>query len=66
MKKSLAIALVSAFVMTAGAGAMAANTTSTSDNKFVAGAKKVGAGVAWPFKKVGQGMKAVGHKITGK
>ena len=65
MKKSLAIALVSAFVLTASAGAMAANSNN-SDNKVVAAGKKVCTAVCWPFKKIGEGCKAVGHKITGK
>jgi hypothetical protein len=63
MKKSLAIALVSLF-MVAGSASMAANNS--SDNKVVAGCKKVGTAIVWPFKKLGQGMKAVGHKISGK
>ena len=65
MKKSLAIALVSAFVMTAGAGAMAANSSS-GDNKVQACGKKVCSAVCWPFKKIGEGMKAVKNKVTGK
>ena len=64
MKKSLAIALVSAFVLSATAGAMAAN--SSSDNKVVAGAKKVGNAICWPFKKVGEGTKNAWKKVTGK
>jgi hypothetical protein len=64
MKKSLTIALVAAFVMSAGASAMAANTS--SDNKVVAAGKKVCTAVCWPFKKLGEGCKAVGSKITGK
>ena len=63
MRKSLAIALVSLFMVCAS-GANAANTS--SDNPVVAGAKKVGTAIVWPFKKIGQGMKAVGHKLTGK
>ncbi len=62
MKKSLALALLSVFVLSTGA--MAAN--SSSDNKVVAGAKKVGLCIVWPFKKLGQGAKAVKEKITGK
>ncbi|HEY9790995.1 MAG TPA: hypothetical protein V6D22_11385 [Candidatus Obscuribacterales bacterium] len=65
MKKSLAIALVSAFVLSATAGAMAANS-SNSDNKVVAGAKKVGNAIVWPFKKVGEGTKNAWKKVTGK
>ncbi len=64
MKKSLALTLLSVIVLSASSGAMAANTS--SDNKVVAAGKKVGCAVVWPFKKVGQGLKAVGSKIKGK
>ena len=57
--------MVSALFLIASSGAMAANSSS-SDNKVVAGAKKVGSAIVWPFKKMGEGMKAVGKKITGK
>jgi hypothetical protein len=63
MKKSLAFALLSVLVLSASSGAMAANT---SGNPVVTGAKKVGLAIAWPFKKVGAGLKAVGHKVSGK
>ena len=62
MKKSVALlSLLSVLAISASNGsAMAA------DNKVVAGAKKVGSAIAWPFKKVGAGLKAVGKKISGK
>ena len=63
MNKSLAIALLSVSLLSLGTGCMAANS---SDNKVVTGAKKMGQAIVWPFKKVGQGMKAVGKKVTGK
>ena len=62
MKKSLAFALLSAMILSASNGAMAAG----SDNKVVAAGKKVGQAIVWPFKKMGEGMKAVGNKIKGK
>lgn len=49
---------------------IAANSTGSpawaDDNKLVAGVKKVGSAIVWPFKKVGQGFKAVGKKLSGK
>lgn len=36
------------------------------DNVIVKGAKKTGAAIVWPFKKIGSGMKAIGKKISGK
>lgn len=61
MKKSLAIAIISTFVLTASTSAADA-----ADNKVVTGAKKVGNAIVWPFKKIGEGAKAVGKKVTGK
>ncbi len=67
MKKSFAVALVSVIMLSATAGAMAANSTSNNnDNKVVTGAKKVGNAIAWPFKTGWNGMKAGWHKISGK
>lgn len=67
MKKSLAVALVSVFMLSASAGAIAANSTnSNSDNKVVTGCKKVGNAIAWPFKKTWSGMQAGWHKLSGK
>ena len=64
MKKSLALTVLSVLVLSATSGAMAAN--SSNDNKVVAGAKKVGQAIVWPFKKVGAGLKVVGNKMKGK
>ena len=45
------------------------NSTGTAaladDNKVVAGAKKVCNAIVWPFKKIGEGLKTAGKKITG-
>jgi hypothetical protein len=62
MKKSLALALI---VAATTAGAAYADAAKVMDGAK-SGAKKVGHAVVWPFKKVGQGMKAVGKKVTGK
>lgn len=62
MKKSVALAVLSVIVLSASSGAAA----NAADNKVVAGAKKVGLAIVWPFKKIGEGMKAVGKKVTGK
>jgi hypothetical protein len=62
MKKSLALALI---VVATTAGAANADAAKVVDGAK-AGAKKVGLAIVWPFKKVGQGMKAVGKKVTGK
>ena len=61
MKKSLALGLLSVLAISASTGAAWAD-----DNKVVAGAKKVGTVIVWPFKKLGQGLKAVKDKVTGK
>lgn len=61
MKKSVALAMLSVLVLAASTGAADA-----ADNKVVAGAKKVGLAIVWPFKKLGEGAKAVGKKVTGK
>ncbi len=61
MNKSVALTLLSTIVIAASTGAAVA-----ADNKVKAGAKKVATAVVWPFKKVGEGMKAVGKKVTGK
>jgi hypothetical protein len=61
MKKSLALTLLSVLAITASAGAAQA-----ADNKLKDGAKKVGSAIVWPFKKMGEGIKAVGKKISGK
>jgi hypothetical protein len=61
MKKSVALAVLSVIVLSASTGA-----ANAADNKVVAGAKKVGVAIVWPFKKIGEGMKAVGKKVTGK
>ncbi len=47
----------------------ACNAASAADNKLQTGMKKVGTAVVWPFKKVGQGLKAMGNgmkKMVGK
>ena len=62
--KNLAFALLSVLVLSASSGALAAKTS--SGNPVMAGAKKVGFAIVWPFKKVGAGLKAVGHKVSGK
>lgn len=62
MKKSLALALI---VVATTASAASADGAKIMDGAK-AGAKKVGNAVVWPFKKMGQGMKAVGKKMTGK
>ncbi len=61
MNKSVALTLLSTIVLASSTGSAVA-----ADNKVVAGAKKVGTAIVWPFKKVGEGMKAVGKKVTGK
>ncbi len=61
MKKSLALMLLSVLAISASTGAAMAD-----DNKVVAGAKKIGSAIVWPFKKLGQGLKAAGKKVTGK
>ncbi len=61
MKKYLPVAVVLGIALT-----NVGSDASAEDGKVVAGAKKVGNAVTWPFKKVGQGLKAVGKKISGK
>lgn len=60
--RSVALALAAVVVMSAASTSAAV----AADNKVVAGAKKVGVAIVWPFKKIGEGMKAVGKKVTGK
>ena len=55
MKRVLSVLLV------AGIFFACANSASAEDNKVKAGAKKVGSAIVWPFKKMGQGMKAMGE-----
>jgi putative cell wall-binding protein len=46
-----------------------ANAAFAADNKMQEGAKKVGSAIVWPFKKMGQGLKAMGNgmkKMVGK
>lgn len=62
MNKSLALALI---VVAATAGAASADGGKIVDGAK-SGAKKVGHAIAWPFKKIGHGMKAVGKKVSGK
>jgi hypothetical protein len=62
MNKSLALALI---VVATTAGVASADGGKIVDGAK-SGAKKVGHAVVWPFKKMGQGMKAVGKKVTGK
>ena len=62
MKKT--ITLLSAAVI-----ALSVCNAAQADSKIQNGAKKVGSAVAWPFKKMGQGLKAMGHgmkKMVGK
>ncbi|HEY9783841.1 MAG TPA: hypothetical protein V6D17_00475 [Candidatus Obscuribacterales bacterium] len=64
MNKSLALGLAIAISMACASSAMAAD-----DNKVVAAGKKVGSAIVWPFKKLGQGLKAMGNgakKMVGK
>jgi hypothetical protein len=61
MKKAVALSVLSVIVLSASTGSAVA-----ADNKVKAGAKKVGVAIVWPFKKIGEGMKAVGKKVTGK
>jgi len=45
------------------------NSASAEDSKLKTGVKKVGTAIVWPFKKVGQGLVAMGHgakKLVGK
>lgn len=47
----------------------ASNSAFAADNKLQDGMKKVGSAVVWPFKKMGQGLKAMGNgmkKMVGK
>lgn len=63
MKKNFALGLA---VMLAVASASAAQA---EDSKIKAAGKKVGGAIVWPFKKLGQGMKAMGNgakKLVGK
>jgi hypothetical protein len=61
MKKYLPLCVI-AIIAANGMGSPAW----ADDNKIVTGMKKVGSAIVWPFKKVGQGLKAVGKKLTGK
>jgi hypothetical protein len=67
MKKT-ALFLLASITMTASmpAFAQAKPASSSSDNKVVAGAKKVGRGIMWGPKKMWGGMKSMGKKMTGK
>lgn len=63
MKKNFALGLAVALAVSS------ASAASAEDSKIKAGAKKVGGAIAWPFKKVGQGLKAMGNgakKMVGK
>ena len=62
MKKIVSLSLVGLFAM-----ALAATTPALADdNKVVAGAKAIGKGIMWGPKKLWEGTKAVGKKISGK
>jgi hypothetical protein len=43
-----------------------AGQAQAEDGKFKAGAKKVGNAIMWAPRKIGHGMKAGWHKMTGK
>jgi D-arabinose 5-phosphate isomerase GutQ len=63
MKKSLAVGLMIAICTFTATAAQA------EDNKIQAAGKKVGNAIVWPFKKMGQGLKAMGNgakKMVGK
>lgn len=45
---------------------LAGQEARAEDSKLVAGFKKVGSAIVWPFKKMGEGLKAIGNKLTGK
>ncbi len=63
MKKSLAVGLMIAICSFTVSAAQA------EDSKIKTAGKKVGNAIVWPFKKMGQGLKAMGNgakKMVGK
>jgi hypothetical protein len=54
MKKVMTLLAASVVVLSAC-------TAAHADNKVQDGAKKVGSAIVWPFKKMGQGLKAMGN-----
>lgn len=62
MKKIVSLSLMGLFVVSV----MSASPTFAADNKVVAGAKAVGKGIMWGPKKLWEGTKALGKKISGK
>lgn len=63
MKKSLAIGLMIAIC------SFTASAAQAEDSKIKTAGKKVGTAIVWPFKKMGQGLKAMGNgakKMVGK
>jgi hypothetical protein len=73
MKKSALLLLVSMAIVSASVSASmpafaqaAKPAAASSDNKVVAGFKKVGRGIMWGPKKMWSGMQTMGKKMTGK
>lgn len=65
MKNILPLGLLLAIAVSGTTGAAYA----ADDNVVVKGAKKAGSAIVWPFKKLGQGLKAMGSgakKMVGK
>jgi hypothetical protein len=62
MKKIVSLSLMGLFAMSMAATVPA----NADDNKVVAGAKKVGRGIMWGPRKLWDGTKALGKKISGK
>lgn len=68
MRKSVLLSLMAAVCVVSIMPSYAATSSSSSGgigDKMKNGAKAVGRGIAYPFKKMGAGMKAIGNKMHG-
>ncbi len=68
MRKSVLLSLMAAVFVVSIMPSYAATSSSSSGgmgDKMKNGAKSVGHAMAWPFKKMGAGFKAVGNKMHG-
>ncbi len=68
MRKPILLSLMAAACVVSIMPSYAATSSSSSGgmgDKMKNGAKSVGHAMAWPFKKMGAGMKAIGNKVHG-
>ncbi|HEY9717943.1 MAG TPA: hypothetical protein V6C69_10770 [Trichormus sp.] len=69
MRKSVLLSLMAAVcvvsIMPSSYAATSSSSSGGMGDKMKNGAKSVGHAMAWPFKKMGAGFKAIGNKMHG-